>query len=228
MWTVAEKGDWGKPDEKALSDLGFQVEAEESCKAFSLARGAFSLEVICTREGVVKIEIRDADTGEEYPLAYRTRGAGLFPEAVREEWESILEEIRKKCFSPDVFSSPEGKAAMEWIRERYGVSPEFLWEKSPSYAVFRYGKAKKWFGVLMKLNRNKFFPTESGSVEVLNLKATPERVKRLVDGIHIFPAFHMNKKHWYTLILEKTSREEIADLMEESFQSVFPGTFGKG
>ena len=49
-------------------------------------------------------------------------------------------------------------------------------------------------------------------------KDEPKIVPDRVDSKNAFPAYHMNKQHWYTLFLdERLSDDEIVDLIEKSY-----------
>ena len=59
---------------------------------------------------------------------------------------------------------------------------------------------------------------EGGVVEVINLKDEPTIVSNRVDGKNAFPAYPMNKQHWYTLFLDgRLSDDEIVGLIEKSY-----------
>ena len=61
----------------------------------------------------------------------------------------------------------------------------------------------------------------NGEIEVIDLKAEPERIKTIVDGTKYLPGFHMNKKHWFTIKLDKTVPiSEICCLIDESREIV--------
>lgn len=55
-----------------------------------------------------------------------------------------------------------------------------------------------------------------------NLKADPERSIELRERYHqIFPGFHMNKKHWNTVMLEEgLDQDLIIDLIDHSYDMV--------
>ena len=53
--------------------------------------------------------------------------------------------------------------------------------------------------------------------DVMDLRGTEGQIES-IDNIRFFPGYHMNKKHWYTIILNETmSDEEIKTLIEESY-----------
>ena len=88
------------------------------------------------------------------------------------------------------------------FNEKYNVKPEFLWDNFEG-GVFRNKKSNKWFGVIMNINKSKIIPKENGEVEVLNLKLDNDVEKYLkIKGI--YPAYHMNKKNWMSIILDDT------------------------
>ena len=62
------------------------------------------------------------------------------------------------------------------------------------------------------------------TVEILNLKEDPEEIRYLVDGRLFFPAYHMNKRRWYTLVLDGSlSNEEIFERLDASWTEVGRG-----
>ncbi|WKF82077.1 MmcQ/YjbR family DNA-binding protein [Lactiplantibacillus plantarum] len=45
-------------------------------------------------------------------------------------------------------------------------------------------------------------PGATHVVTVLDLRARPEDLSMLIDGQHYLPGYHMNKKHWYSILLD--------------------------
>lgn len=55
----------------------------------------------------------------------------------------------------------------------------------------------------------------------VNLKAAPDEIPLLIDAKSIFPAYHMNKKHWITVALTAaTDFDKLCDLTGRSFELV--------
>ena len=99
-------------------------------------------------------------------------------------------------------------------------SPEYLFAKYPSYAVFRHQSNKKWFAVIMRIPISKLGIMENREVSVVNLKCTPEAMDELWDSDGIFPAYHMNKRHWITVLLDGTvPTETVKKLLDVSFDA---------
>lgn len=55
----------------------------------------------------------------------------------------------------------------------------------------------------------------------LNVKHSSEKIKTIIENVHIFLAYHTNKKYWITISLNSDiSWEEIINFLEESYQLV--------
>lgn len=109
----------------------------------------------------------------------------------------------------------------EYIRKKYQASPEYPWKKYDSNAVFRHKDNNKWFALVMNVPRTKLGLRGNELVDVINLKVDDMLFRDLLiqqDGI--LPAYHMNKHHWITVLLEGTVPEDkVFDLIDASFMA---------
>ena len=112
-------------------------------------------------------------------------------------------------------------AIFEYIKEKYKVSPEYPWAKYDSNAVFRHTDNRKWFALVMAVQRDKLGLRGDEYIDVINLKVDDMFFRDMLirqDGI--MPAWHMNKQHWITILLDGTvSRDKIFDLIDMSFMA---------
>lgn len=107
---------------------------------------------------------------------------------------------------------------LEYVRDRYGTEPEFLWAKSPNNAVLRHKESLKWYGVLMYVQKRRLGAENGGSVDILDLKSEPALIGALIDKKGFFPAYHMNMEHWITILLDGTVPEqEVFGLIDLSY-----------
>jgi len=54
-----------------------------------------------------------------------------------------------------------------------------------------------------------------------NVKLNPDLIENLIDKKHFFPAYHMNKKYWITILLDSdTDLNLVKSLIDESFKLV--------
>lgn len=108
-------------------------------------------------------------------------------------------------------------AITDYIYTEYAVKPEHPWEKTPGNAVFRYRENGKWFAVLIRDVKKRSLSVEGdGTVDVLNLKCDPRM--SVVDHAGVFPAYHMNKEHWISVLLDgSVPMEQIQSLIAFSY-----------
>lgn len=105
-----------------------------------------------------------------------------------------------------------------YVRETYGTEPDYPWAKSPEYAVLRHRNSRKWYGLVMNLPADALGIEKAGNVEVINLKCDPFLIGTLRSQEGFFPAYHMNKEHWITVLLSgPVSEGEIFDLIDLSY-----------
>ena len=70
----------------------------------------------------------------------------------------------------------------------------------------------------MNIDNNKLDKKLNGEVEIINLKLEPSEIENLLKMDGFYPAYHMNKKSWISIILNDTiSDEEILKLVEKSY-----------
>ena len=111
----------------------------------------------------------------------------------------------------------------EYIRDRYSVEPEYLWKKYPNYAVFRQYASRKWFALVMDIPRNRLGLEGTGDADIMDVKCGPLMVGSLLAQDGFFPAYHMSKSSWISILLDETvPDEQIYPLLELSYDSVAP------
>lgn len=69
----------------------------------------------------------------------------------------------------------------------------------------------------------KMFATLSLSAESrMNLKCDPERAIELRDHhFYVIPGYHMNKKHWNTVLYDNASDNEMKEWIDHSYDLVY-------
>lgn len=111
------------------------------------------------------------------------------------------------------------KFVIDYVKEYFGTSPEYLWEKTPDAGVFRHTENNKWYGLIMNISKSKLGIKEEGNVDILNVKCDPQLLGSLLMKRGYLPAYHMNKKHWLTVLIDGSiPQEEIIMLLTESYE----------
>ena len=113
------------------------------------------------------------------------------------------------------------RTVFDYIKKKYKILPEYPWKKYDSNAVFRHADNKKWFTLVMDVQREKLGLSGTDYVEVVNLKADDMFFRdMLIREEGIIPAYHMNKLHWITVLLDGTVPDEkVFDLIDMSFMA---------
>lgn len=96
----------------------------------------------------------------------------------------------------------------KYISDTFGVTADFPWLDSPETAVYRHNESRKWFGVRMAIPASKLGLEGDYSVDIINLKCDPLLIGSLHKEKGIFPAYHMNKTYWISVLLDGSVDDE--------------------
>ena len=134
---------------------------------------------------------------------------GGFVGSVREAYKEILIDIRNKCFKSQIYISPQANRISKLIKERYNEDPDFPFDKLENYGVYRYPKNKKWYGLIMNIKRSQLLHDDSNDfIDVINIKLSEEIMSEALKIYGIFPAYHMNRSYWASIMLDDTLDDE--------------------
>jgi predicted DNA-binding protein (MmcQ/YjbR family) len=178
----------------------------------------FKAIITINNDGILSGKIIDLQVNEEYSN-FRTDMAGQFVNKVKEEYISILEDIKTNCFITNYFVSNQANRITKHIQDKYHNLPEFLWDNDDS-GVFRKSSTNKWYGIIMNISFSKL-DNKPGKVEVLNIKLDEKKIVELIKKEGYYPAYHMNKKSWISIVLNDTlTDDEITTLIDKSYNLV--------
>ena len=114
-----------------------------------------------------------------------------------------------------------------FAEERFGTKPEYLWKRTPDCAVLRCSSNDKWYAIVMNVDGSKLGKPELGKVYIVNVKCSPMMTGSLLAMNGIFPAYHMNKEGWISVLLDGTvDWEQLKALLEMSHE--LSGRSGSG
>ncbi len=88
------------------------------------------------------------------------------------------------------------------VTDHFGVAADRPFEKDQSIAVFRHDGNRKWFAVVMTVARRHLGLDGEGKMDIVNLKCDEEIIDSMWQEEGIWPAYHMNKRHWITVALD--------------------------
>ena len=173
-------------------------------------------------DGKISGKVFDTATNDEY-TNFRIEDSIGFSSQIREEFTNLLTDIRDNCTEKQLFKTKQASEINEYIAEKYGDLPEFLWKNFPTYAIYRKKSSKKWYGLIGDVQRCKVDKSSSSTeiVEILNVKADKNKIGEILTINGIYEAYHMNKKYWVTIIFDDTvPQKTIQKLVDESYENV--------
>ena len=176
----------------------------------------------------IKIENNNV-IGKIYDLIFNDEYLNLnvdsnlsFNNKIKEEYIKVLKDIKVKCTKESLFVFKQSYEITNYIKRKYKVNPEFLWDKSTGNGVFRNKNNKKWFGIILSVSKDKLdLKYKQEIIEVINLKLDETMIKELIKMDGFYRAYHMNKKSWISIILDNTLDNEIIySLIDQSYNNV--------
>ena len=106
---------------------------------------------------------------------------------------------------------------LKYCLDTYGTTPDYPFDDWLESAVLRHEKTRKWYAIVMKVSRRKFGLDSDEEVFVANLKLPTEMFGSFGAEDGVYPAYHMNKLHWVSVLLPDAPDDVIELLVNVSF-----------
>ena len=108
---------------------------------------------------------------------------------------------------------------LEYCLNTHGTAPDYPFDEDFETTVLRHVDNRKWYAIVMKVSRRKFGFDSDEVIDVVNLKLPTEMFGsfRAADGV--YPAYHMNKLHWISVLLPDAPEDIIQFLVNVSFEA---------
>lgn len=120
-------------------------------------------------------------------------------------------------------NSSQRERIMRYMQDTYGTEAEYLWADSPDSAVFRHPASRKWYAIIMGVLPERLGLSGEQTLDVMNVKCSTIMIGSLLSTKGFLPAYHMNKNHWISIVLDNSvPDDQITPLLELSYDSVAP------
>ena len=140
---------------------------------------------------------------------------GSYVLSIKDKVEKIKEDIINKCFSKDDFKS----MILSYVHKIYNTKEEYPWKDMKEYFTLKVNN--KWYLLYMNIPYKSINKDKEGKVDVINVKLMPNEIESLIDYKTYYPAYHMNKKYWMTIVLDNNAQFEIVkSLIDRSYEIV--------
>ena len=203
-----------------LVNFGFKSQKGKYAFCTEIPDSGFLLKIEIDSAEKISTEIIDPSFNEPYFLHLAENAKGDFVGKIRRFYKKTLFEIADKCFYTEIFKCAQTKTLIEYVRKTYGDSPEFLWKKSPRNAILRRKDSGKWYGALLTVSKRKLGIESDEMAEILNFRISAVELEGIIDGKMYFPAYHMNKKHWCSAVLDGSIPiQEICQRIDCSYRA---------
>jgi predicted DNA-binding protein (MmcQ/YjbR family) len=108
---------------------------------------------------------------------------------------------------------------LNFCTKTYGTTPDYPFEDDFTTTVVRHSDTGKWYGIVMNLSRRKFGFDSEEMIDVVNMKLPVQMSGSFGKDDGVYPAYHMNKLHWISMLLPDASDETIQFLINVSFEA---------
>ena len=108
---------------------------------------------------------------------------------------------------------------LEYCASAYGTSPDYPFDDLLETAVLRHADNRKWYALVMRVSRRRFGFESDEIIDVVNLKLLTELFGSFGAGDGVYPAYHMNKLHWISVLLPDAPNDVVEFLTSASFEA---------
>ena len=200
-----------------LKGFGFKEEADKLVYKKEILDSNFLIEIVFANNQLT-IEVYDLEFDETYSLFSVDSAVGETVQNIRENVEKLLSLILGLADESGKISSE----IIDYCNNKYGGNRVNPFKKHPDILAL-INEKNKWYALFLdvdynKLNKNTDITTK---VKILNVKYPANKILEIIDNKNIFPAYHMNKKHWISIVIDKNIKlETIKELIDISYSLV--------
>ena len=103
--------------------------------------------------------------------------------------------------------------------DTYGTAADYPFDEDFVTAVLRHADNRKWYAIVMRVSRRKFGLDSDEVIDVVNLKHPTEMLGSFSASDGVYPAYHMNKLHWISVLLPDAAHDTVEFLTHASYES---------
>ena len=108
---------------------------------------------------------------------------------------------------------------LSYCLNTFGTTPDYPFDEDFETAVLRHADNRKWYAIVMRVSRSKFGIDSDKVIDVVNLKLPAEMFGSFGAEDGVYPAYHMNKLHWISVLLPDAPYDVVKFLINASFEA---------
>lgn len=197
-----------------LINFGFQFEDNILVFKRNILNDVFRMEIKLISTDF-EIEVYDLDFNEVYSLFSVDSASGEIVTAIREEVKDVLEKIL--CLGSFVYED-----ILCYAKGKYNSTTVQPFKSNPEIKAL-FTPNNKWYALFLDIEYNKLQKDSlvDSKVKIVNLKHISSKISIVIDNRNVFPAYHMNKNHWISVVLDNNiDIEYVKELIELSYNLV--------
>ena len=111
------------------------------------------------------------------------------------------------------------QAFLDYCLDTYGTAADYPFDEDFETAVLRHTGSRKWYALVMRISRRKVVIDSDEVVDVVNLKLPLEMFGSFGAADGVYPAYHMNKLHWISVLLPDAADDLVEFLVNASYEA---------
>ena len=111
------------------------------------------------------------------------------------------------------------QAFLDYCLDTYGTAADYPFDEDVETAVLRHTGSRKWYALVMRISRRKVGIDSDEVVDVVNLKLPLEMFGSFGAADGVYPAYHMNKLHWISVLLPDAADDLVEFLVNTSYEA---------
>ena len=108
---------------------------------------------------------------------------------------------------------------LDYCLDTYDTAADYPFDEDFETAVLRHTGSRKWYALVMRISRRKVGIDSDEMVDVVNLKLPLEMFGSFGAADGVYPAYHMNKVHWISVLLPDAADDLVEFLVSASYEA---------
>lgn len=103
--------------------------------------------------------------------------------------------------------------------QTYNTQPDYPFDAELRTAAFRHTRNRRLYALVMHVSKRKFGFNSDEIIDVVNVKVPLDMHGAFDSTDGIYPAYHMNKKHWVSILLPYADDDTVEILTHASYKA---------
>lgn len=108
---------------------------------------------------------------------------------------------------------------LDYCRDAFNTEEDYPFDEDFNTAVLRHRDSRKWYGIVMDVPRYRFGQKSDEVIQVVNMKLPVDMFGSFSASDGVYPAYHMNKRHWISVLLPDAADDLVKFLINVSFEA---------